>query len=198
MKNKCNILILSLWLCFLFNLEVLAKDCEYPFEDQIALAAVCGYHLSDDKSDFWIPQNVNPLLMTNQELEKYRILKNTTQCSKNPFCRYYIKQAKAENRPLIRSDISKANADYADIYGYYGLDASLRDKNGRLGQLTSEQEKTLKKLQDKYGEDSEIFDEEFRQLLKLYRQRQQTGVLKNKYIYENLKSIPFNSVHVKF
>ena len=198
MNKKCKNLTLSLLLCFLINLEVLAKDCGYPFEDQIALAAVCGYHSSDDKSDFWIPSNVNPIMMTNQELEKYRILKDTKKCSENPFCRYYLKKVKAENRPLIRSDINEASSDYSDVYGFYGLDASLRDKNGKFGQLTLAQEKTLKRLQDKYGEDSDVFDEEFRKLLKLYRQRQQSGGLKNNYNYQNLKSIPFNSIHVKF
>ena len=197
MKNKCKVLILSLLLSFLFNLEVLAKDCDYPFEDYIALAAVCGYHSSDDKSDFWIPKNVNPVLMTNQELEEYRILKNTTQCSKDPFCRYYIKLAKEENRPLVRADVNNASSDYNTLYGFYSIYASLRDKNGKFGQLSLEQEKDLKKLQNKYGEDSEIFDSEFKQLLKLYRQRQQSGAFRNTQ-HSNQKNVPFNSVHVRF
>lgn len=177
MKNKCKILILISIL--LSNLNVLAVDCNnIRFYDRQSLYLYCGYHSSDDKSNFWIPADVNPVMMTNEQLEDYRIYKDITACNKNSFCKYYIKKAQQENRPLIRLDVMEAYYDEKSVYGMYSLDESLRE-GGRgddgfthkFGSLSQRQEAQLKQLQDKYGDD--IFDEEFKRKLNLFRQRQE-------------------------
>ncbi|MBR1754746.1 hypothetical protein IJ732_07925 [bacterium] len=173
MKNKDKILILII--VFLYNLEVLAKDidCKYmPKFNNANLITYCGYHTSNDKSGFWIPPNINPLMMTDKQLEIYRIIDTKIDKEYNyntPFYQHYIKKAQEYGRPFIRIDVINAQND-SNIVG--SLRNSLKDWQDRLGSLNSEQEKQLKYLQKEYGEDSEIFDEEFKHYLNLYRQRQ--------------------------
>ena len=174
MKNSKNIIAIFLMLGLLLGSNVYAATT-YGYNHSAGTWTKLpkGYHESDDKSDFWIPKDVNPIMMTNSQLERYRIIKDTAKYSKDPFYRHYMQKAQKENRPFIVNDALYADSDAKKIYDYHGLADSLRDRNTGRGKLSQEQEVILKKLQDEYGEDSDIFDTEFRQLLKLYRQRQE-------------------------
>lgn len=145
---------------------------------------VYPYHDTDDKSDFWIPKNINPLMMSNQELEKYRIMDekdNPTYNMKSPVIQHKIKKAKEQGRPLILQDIQDALMDYRTIQF---LEDALNDTGSmgysvenqvgstpQLPSLTDKQEKQLETIINEYGID--IFSDKFKRNLKLYRERQE-------------------------
>ncbi len=158
MKHLFKFVIL--FLCLVINLTAFANQL--------------GYHDTDDKSAFWIPKDVNPLLKSNVSLEQYRIVTNIEKYKSNPFCKYYIEKAKQENRPVIMLDIWNANKDEKlykyvftrlhDIIACDGVDSV--DSDG-IGGLTTE----IKILEEKYGENNEIFNEKFKRYVSIYIQQ---------------------------
>ena len=145
------------------------------------------YHDTDDKSDFWIPKDINPLMMTNQELEEYRIIDENNFKNNNVYnirasvIIHKIKKAKEADRPLIEKDMHEALADYKTILS---LEGALTDNPGmgytvenqmgttpQMPSLTDKQEKQLKVITNEYG--MNIFSDQFKRNLKLYRERQE-------------------------
>ncbi len=148
---------------------------------------VYPYHDTDDKSDFWIPKNINPLMMSNQELEEYRIVDDNNFQNNNVYnirpsvILHKIKKAKEAGRPFIIKDVNDALADYKTILSLEraltdnpGMGYSVENQMGntpQLPSLTDKQEKQLKTITDEYGLD--VFSDQFKRNLKLYRERQE-------------------------
>lgn len=148
---------------------------------------VYPYHDTDDKSDFWIPKNINPLMMSNQELEEYRIVDDNNFQNNNVYnirpsvILHKIKKAKEAGRPFIIKDVNDALADYKTILSLEraltdnpGMGYSVENQMGntpQLPSLTDKQEKQLKTITDEYGLD--VFSDQFKRNLKLYRKRQE-------------------------
>lgn len=148
---------------------------------------VYTYHDTDDKSDFWIPKNINPLMMSNQELEEYRIVDDNNFQNNNVYnirpsvILHKIKKAKEAGRPFIVKDVNDALADYKTILSLEraltdnpGMGYSVENQMGNTSQLpslTDKQEKQLKTITDEYGLD--VFSDQFKRNLKLYRERQE-------------------------
>lgn len=146
-----------------------------------------SYHDTDDKSDFWIPKDINPLMMTNQELEEYRIVDENNFQQNNIYnirpsvILHKIKKAKEAGRPFIAKDIHDALADYKIILSLEealtdnpGMGYSVENQMGSTPQmpsLTDKQEKQLKAITDEYS--MNVFSDQFKRNLKLYRQRQE-------------------------
>ena len=158
--------------------------CNPKVREQLTVKNYQGYHDMDNKDSFWIPADVVPLMMTNEQLEKYRIINENyhpTYNMKSPFIQQKIKNARAMGRPLIKQDITEAQKDYKIVQS---LEDSLRDSGAtgysvynqqgatsKLPSLSQEQEKQLKIILDEYGDT--IFSDNFKKSLKLYRQRQE-------------------------
>lgn len=134
-----------------------------------------GYHDTDDKSGFWIPKNINPIALTNYQLEQYRIQNitgNEYEYKDNILIKTKIQKVKELNRPLILKDINDAQKDIRVLENlksalYEGDEVYVNRNYG----LTAQQESELLRLKQEYGEG--IFDETFNRRLKLYRQRQE-------------------------
>ena len=141
-----------------------------------------GYHDSDDKSGFWIPKNINPITLSNPQLEQYRIQHitgNEYEYKDNILNKAKIQKVKELNRPLILKDIKEAQKHIRILED---LNSALYEGDGlyvnRNYGLTTKQESELLRLKREYGES--IFDETFNRRLKLYRQRQDYA-LKSKF-----------------
>ena len=144
-----------------------------------------GYHDTDDKSDFWIPAGVEPLMMSNDQLEQYRIIDINTNKNydfNNQFSQYQIKKAKSENRPLIGKDMVEALDDEHSLemlkkaLAGGGIVTGYDPRNGygtKFVPLSNDQEKELTRLTDKYGEGIYADDDKFKKNLSLYRERQE-------------------------
>lgn len=167
------------------GMEILLKEiyCNPDMKESLKIVDYKGYHDLDDKSRFWIPKNLNPLMMTNNQLEPYRIV--TAQMAKkynmnSIFIQQKIKQAFEENRPLIDKDLKDASKDsnilknIEDALDDSGDGYTVYNQLGStptLPELTQKQEKDLETLINQYGE--EILSDDFKRKLKLYRQRQE-------------------------
>ena len=144
-----------------------------------------GYHDSDDKSNFWIPKDIEPLMMTNSQLEEYRIINlqtNKYYDLSSPFAQRQIQKANAENRPVIIKDMTQAQNDWiskekirkALLSG--GMVSGYDPAHGygtRFQPLSDKQEQELKRLYDEYGDGIFVGDDKFKKNLELYRERQE-------------------------
>ena len=151
------------------------------------------YHDSDDKSAFWIPEGLEPLMMSNQQLEKYRIIDNV-ELERNynlnsHFIKHAIEIAKIENRPLIKKDIEKAQDDYQKLHlieiALDEMDTNIKyNANNEIisiPKLSFAGEEALNKLISEYGED--IIGAKYKKKLDLINQRkdylQTKGIILN-------------------
>lgn len=163
----------------------------YCSPDNLYQILEIGYHDIDDKSAFWIPNGVNPLMMTNGELEAYRIIDvktNTKYNFNDPFVKKKIMFVNMQKRPLIKKDMYeleddfKSREDLTDVLKNAGLarreNYSTRQYETVFVPLSNTQEQELNRLINIYGIDS--FDEDFRRNLNLYREREQYMKKNNK------------------